>query len=59
MVVELLSLQELDEVQLAQVQERLEAAAELILRQMPTMERYEVAGPERFDPPLRQGLRLG
>jgi hypothetical protein len=57
LVVELLCLQELDNTQLAQVQERLEAAlSNLPLNSI--VEKTEVVTSDRFDPVLRQGLRL-
>lgn len=56
-VIELLCLDELDNVQQAIVQEKLEAAlANLSLNAI--IQKAEVVTPDRFDPVLRQGLRL-
>ena len=56
-VIELLCLEEMNNIQLAQVQEKLEAAlANLNLNSI--IEKAEVVTPDRFDPVLRQGLRL-
>ena len=56
-VIELLCLEELNNVQIAQIQENLEAALDN-LPLNPIIEKTEVVAPDRFDPILRQGLRL-
>ena len=57
LVVELLCPDKLDRIQLAQIQERLEAALES-LNINAIVEKKEVVTSDRFDPILRQGLRL-
>ncbi len=56
LVVEMLSLGNLDATQLAYVQEQLEAALARILPAV--VEKSQVVTPDRFDPILRDGLRL-
>lgn len=58
LVVELLSLGSLDAVQMALVQEQLEATVERLRRQLAVVEVSQVVTPDRFDPTLREGLRL-
>ena len=57
LVVELLSLDKLDNTQIAQIQERLEAALSS-LHLSSIIEKTEVVTADRFDPILRRGLRL-
>lgn len=56
LVIELLSLGGLDSAQIAYVQEQLEAAVQKILPAV--VEKSQVVTPDRFDPILRDGLRL-
>lgn len=58
LVVELLSLGALDQTQMALVQEQLEATVERLRRQLAVVEVSQVVTPDRFDPVLREGLRL-
>lgn len=58
LVVELLSLGSLDAVQMALVQEQLEATVERLRRQLAVVEVSQVVTPDRFDRVLREGLRL-
>ena len=55
-VVELLSLGELDEIQCAQIRERIEATIQHT--RVATVEKIDVVAPNRFDRLLRDGLRL-
>ena len=57
LVVELLSLDRLDNTQIAQIQERLEAALSNLHLSV-IIEKTEVVTADRFDPILRRGLRL-
>lgn len=57
-MVELLCIDNLDNAQLAQVLEKLEAAVSNIQSKIPIIERTEVVAESRFDPILRAGLRL-
>lgn len=57
LVVELLSLDKLDQTQLAQIREQLEAAIDN-LHINAIIEKKEVVTSDRFDPLVRQGLRL-
>jgi len=56
LVIELLCIDKLEPAQLAQIRERLEAALEGIANA--TVEKKEVITSDRFDPVLKQGLRL-
>jgi hypothetical protein len=59
LVIEFLSLGTLDNTQMALIQERLEACVDIIQRSlMATVERAQVVTPDRFDPVVREGLRL-
>ena len=57
-VLEFLSMGPLDSVAQAQVQEQLEALVERLQMQIPYIEGTDVVLPDRFDPILREGLRL-
>jgi hypothetical protein len=57
-VLEFLSLGPLDSVALAMVQEQLEALTERLQRRISYIENTDVILPDRFDPVLREGLRL-
>lgn len=54
LVIELLTNGKLDNVQIAQIQEQIEA----ILRANPNLEKSCVITQDRFDQPLRKGLRV-
>lgn len=58
LVIELLSLGALDSAQLALLQEQLEATVEKVKKQLAVVEVSQVVLPDRFDPVLREGLRL-
>jgi len=58
LVVELLSIDGLNNVQIAQIKERLEATIADIKTKIPIIERSDIVSQDRFDPVLRQGLRL-
>jgi hypothetical protein len=58
LVLELLTLGELEPVALALIQEQLEATLERLGEQLPYLERTDVVLPDRFDPVLKEGLRL-
>jgi len=57
-VLELRSLDALNNLQLAMIQEQLEASLAKIIRQIPTIEGTDIVLSSRFDPILRKGLRL-
>ena len=57
-ILEFLSLGPLEPVALAMVQEQLEALSERLQRQIPYIEGTDIVLPDRFDPILREGLRL-
>ncbi len=57
-VIELLSIDGLDNTQTAQIQEKLEALVADIQARIPIIEATDVVAQSRFDPVLRHGLRL-
>lgn len=57
-VLEFLSLGPLESTQLALIQEQLEALTERLQKQVVNIEGKDVILPDRFDPVLKQGLRL-
>lgn len=57
-VVELLTLGELDQLQLASIHERLEAVVASIKQNISIIEKTKLADQTNFDPILRTGLRL-
>ena len=57
-ILEFLSLGPLDSVALAMIQEQLEALTERLQHQISYVEGIDVVLPDRFDPVLREGLRL-
>ncbi len=57
-VLEFLSMGPLDSASFAMVQEQLEALVERLQHQIPYIEGTDVVLPDRFDPVLRDGLRL-
>ena len=57
-VVEFLSLGPLDSAHLALIQEQLEALTERLQKQVSYIEGVDVVLPDRFDPVLKEGLRL-
>jgi len=58
MVVELLSHGVLSSTELAVIQDQLEAALSRLQKGMPNIEKTDVVLQHRFDPALREGLRL-
>jgi len=59
LVIELLSLSdELDQTELALVQEAVELSIDKLKSRIPSLESIKVVTPDRFDPLLRNGLRL-
>ncbi len=58
LVIELLSLGDLDNVQMAFIQEQLEATVEKMRQKVMTLESTQVVTPDRFDPLLQEGLRI-
>jgi hypothetical protein len=59
LVIEFLSIGALDKVQMALIQERLEACVAGIHRSLvSTVEKAQVVTPDRFDPIVCEGLRL-
>jgi hypothetical protein len=59
LVIELLSIGSLSNTEMALVQERLEATVEQLKRDLrATIEASQLVTPDRFDPLLRDGLRL-
>lgn len=58
LVLEFLTLGELEPAALAMIQEQLEATLERLGKQLPYVERTDVVLPDRFDPVLKKGLRL-
>ena len=57
-VIDILSLDNLSPVQLAMIQEQIEASLSAISKNMRDIERVEVVAPDRFDKLLKDGLRL-
>ena len=57
-VLELLSLGQLDNVQMAMVQEQLEATVQKIAQNITCIEKTDVVPPDRFDRILCDGLRI-
>jgi len=57
-VLEFLSIGPLESTHLALIQEQLEALTERLQRQIPYVENTDVVLPDRFDPVLKEGLRL-
>lgn len=57
-VIEFLSIGSLDSTSLALIQEQLEATVERLGRQIPYIEQTDVVLPDRFDPVLKEGLRV-
>ena len=57
-VIELLTLGELSDVELALVKEHMEAAVESLQKRLVNIERTDVVDQSRFDRQLRSGLRL-
>lgn len=57
-IIELLSLEQLSGSELAMVQEQLEATVARLQRGLANVEKTDVVLPDRFDPILREGLRL-
>jgi len=56
LVIELLSLGEIDNTQLAYIKERLEATIHNL--RLSNIEKFEIALPDQFDRVVRDGLRL-
>tara|TARA_R110000751_G_scaffold23590_2_gene65151 strand:+ start:6335 stop:6592 length:258 start_codon:yes stop_codon:yes gene_type:complete len=57
-IIDILSLENLSSVQIAIIQEQIEAAMSTISNNMHDIERSEVVSPDRFDRSLKDGLRL-
>ena len=57
-VIEFLNHKQLDNMELALIQEKLEAYAQRLMQSIVTLESVKVVLPDQFDPLLLQGLRL-
>lgn len=59
MVIDVLSLDKLDDAEIAMIEEQLSALTSKLAKSMPNIHKLEVIIPDRFDKIVRDGLRLG
>lgn len=58
LVVDILSLDDLQDTEIAVIEEQISAAADKLVRSMPNIHKLEIIVPGRFDKILRDGLRI-
>jgi hypothetical protein len=59
LVLDVLSLDSLDDAEIAMIEEQLSALTGKLAKSMPNIHKIEVITPSRFDKIVRDGLRLG